>query len=125
MIWAIRKLSGIATPAYAAYSVSELAHQLKSSGAKALFTFTPLLKIALAAAKQADIPNKHVYILQLPSQVIEPNSTPHSVKSVNQLISEGISLPIIPEQTWRKGQGEKQVALLPFSSGTSGPPVGK
>lgn len=35
--YAIHELSGIATPANAAYSASEVEFQLKSSGAKALF----------------------------------------------------------------------------------------
>jgi ribosome assembly protein SQT1 len=38
LAYAVHRLSGIATPANAAYSVPELEFQLKSSGAKALFT---------------------------------------------------------------------------------------
>jgi ribosome assembly protein SQT1 len=38
LAYAAHRLSGIATPANAAYSASELEFQLKSSGAKCLFT---------------------------------------------------------------------------------------
>ncbi len=42
------------TPASAAYSAEELQHQLKTSGAAALFTCVPLLENALKAADAAD-----------------------------------------------------------------------
>lgn len=38
LAYAIHRLNGIATPANAAYSAPELEFQLKSSGAKVLFT---------------------------------------------------------------------------------------
>jgi len=38
LAYAVHRLSGVATPANAAYSAPELEFQLKSSGAKALFT---------------------------------------------------------------------------------------
>ena len=38
LAYSVHRLSGIASPANAAYSASELEFQLKSSGAKALFT---------------------------------------------------------------------------------------
>jgi ribosome assembly protein SQT1 len=38
LAYAIHRLDGIASPANAAYSAAELEFQLKSSGAKALFT---------------------------------------------------------------------------------------
>jgi acyl-CoA synthetase (AMP-forming)/AMP-acid ligase II len=43
LAYAIHRLDGIATPANAAYSASELEFQLKSSGAKALFTVCQLV----------------------------------------------------------------------------------
>jgi hypothetical protein len=41
LAYAIHRLSGVATPANAAYSAPELDFQLKSSGAKALVTVSP------------------------------------------------------------------------------------
>jgi len=40
--WAIHRLSGVASPANAAYSAEELVYQLKSSKAKCLFTVSLL-----------------------------------------------------------------------------------
>jgi len=42
LAYAVHRLNGIATPANAAYSASELEFQLKSSGAKALFTVSDI-----------------------------------------------------------------------------------
>ncbi|KAK5684589.1 hypothetical protein LTS10_004461 [Elasticomyces elasticus] len=61
--YAAHRLSGIVTPANATYTVEELAHQLKTSGAKAVFTCSSLLATALQAADMTEIPRKNVYIL--------------------------------------------------------------
>ncbi|KAM5380142.1 hypothetical protein ACJZ2D_003789 [Fusarium nematophilum] len=55
-IYGVHRLSGIVTPANAAYSAAELSHQLRSSGAKALITCVPLRKTALKAAEGAKLP---------------------------------------------------------------------
>jgi ribosome assembly protein SQT1 len=46
LAYAVHRLSGVASPANAAYSASELEFQLKSSGAKALFTVSQSTKHA-------------------------------------------------------------------------------
>lgn len=125
VIWAVHTLSGIVTLANAVYSVSELTHQLKSSKARVLFTCVPLLGVALAAAKQAGIPEKHVYILSVPHESSKSvgNSVSKRFKTLNQLIANGVELPVIERVPWATGRGARQVALLSYSSGTSGPPV--
>ncbi|KAI2617130.1 acetyl-CoA synthetase-like protein [Hypoxylon sp. NC1633] len=115
--FAVHCLSGIVTPANAMYSAAELEHQLKSSGAKALFTCIPLLETALKAAKACNIPNDKVFILQLPGQF-----DPVPFKSLDDLIEEGRTLPELEPLIWTKGQGARQVAYLCYSSGTSGLP---
>ena len=137
--WAVHRLSGVASPANAAYSAEELVYQLKSSGAKCLFTVSlshlkmiydqqlivkqciPLLEIALQAAKQCGIPEKHIYILEMPKEFSGNKRVPF--KSVSQLIEEGKNLPKVEELKWEKGQGARQAAYLCYSSGTSGLPV--
>lgn len=64
--YAVPRLSGVVTPANAAYSAAELQHQLVSSGAKALVTCVPLLDTALPAAKWAGIPENNIFIMDLP-----------------------------------------------------------
>jgi acyl-CoA synthetase (AMP-forming)/AMP-acid ligase II len=53
--WAILRLNGVSTPANAAYNATELGHQLKSCKAQALFTVSPLLDVALAAARDTGV----------------------------------------------------------------------
>ncbi|KAI5464273.1 hypothetical protein BGZ63DRAFT_412004 [Mariannaea sp. PMI_226] len=114
---AVHRLSGIVTPASAAYSAQELEHQLRSSGANALFTCVPLLETALAAAKGAKIPEERIFILPMAGF---DQKVPF--KTVDDLVEEGKSLPELPPLNWTPGQGARQVAYLCYSSGTSGLP---
>lgn len=140
LAWATHRLNGIATPANAAYTAAEVEFQMKSSGAKALFTVRvtdqqnqsqqelnlidqciPLLETALQASKAAGIPNNRIYILEMPRENTGDKTVPF--KTVGQLIGEGEKLPAIESLKWEKGQGAKQTAYLCYSSGTSGLPV--
>ena len=121
--WAIHRLSGISSPANAAYSRFELVHQLKSSGAKALFTCVPLLSLALEAASECGIPRNRVYLLSVPKEITGDAAIPKEFKTVEGLIQAGSNLPQLEELQWNKGQGAKQTAFLCYSSGTSGLPV--
>ncbi|KAI1014681.1 hypothetical protein LB503_004109 [Fusarium chuoi] len=118
-IYGVHRLNGIATPANAAYSSDELTHQLKASGAKALVTCTPLLEVALEAAKNVGISEENIYLFDIPRA--EPTSSfKHS--SVEELIKEGSKLQELDKLQWVQGQGARQTAFLCFSSGTSGLP---
>ncbi|KYK59858.1 AMP-binding enzyme [Drechmeria coniospora] len=114
---AIHRLSGVVTPASAAYSSQELQHQLHSSGAKALFTCLPLLENALPAAEGAGIPRDRIFLLPVPEV---PNKG--SFVTVDDLVAEGRHLPRVAPLHWTKGQGARQPAYLCYSSGTSGLP---
>lgn len=118
--FAVHRLSGIASPANAMYSASELEFQLKTSGAKALITCAPLLETALQAAKAVGIAEDKVFLMEgawdAPKQKLP-------FKTLDELIEEGKTLPEIQPLVWAKGQGARQVAYLCFSSGTSGLPV--
>lgn len=117
VLHAIHRLSGIATPANVAYSAGELEHQLRSSGAKALFTCVPVLDTALKAAKAVGIPEDKVFIMDVPLHAPKPH-----FKTVDDLIEIGRSVPDLEPLRWVKGQGARQVAFLCYSSGTSGLP---
>ncbi|PNY28991.1 4-coumarate-CoA ligase 1, partial [Tolypocladium capitatum] len=114
---AVHRLSGIVTPASAAYSAQELEHQLRSSGARALFTCVPLLGNALAAARAAGIPDDRVFLLPVP---VVAGEAPFA--TVDDLVAEGERLPPVAPLAWSKGQGARQTAYLCYSSGTSGLP---
>ncbi|KAM7222875.1 hypothetical protein V8F06_001773 [Rhypophila decipiens] len=117
VLHSVHQLSGIATPANVAYSASELEHQLKSSGAKVLFTCLPVLETALQAAKGAGIPEDKVFIMELPHHAKHPN-----FKTVDDLVEMGRSAPSLEPLKWAPGQGARQPAFLCYSSGTSGLP---
>ncbi|KAI5458989.1 hypothetical protein BGZ63DRAFT_490846 [Mariannaea sp. PMI_226] len=114
---AIHRLNGIVTPASAAYSARELEQQLRSSGAKALFTCVPLLEAALKAADAVGILRNHVFILPMPNI-----ASPPSFKTIDDLVGQGKSLAKLKPLDWAQGQGARQVAYLCYSSGTSGLP---
>ncbi|KAL2144522.1 hypothetical protein VTI28DRAFT_9027 [Corynascus sepedonium] len=117
VLHSVHRLSGIATPANVAYSASELEHQLRSSGAKALFTCVPVLETALQAAKAVGIPEDKIFLMDLPNQARK-----FGFKTVDDLVELGQSLPDLEPLRWVKGQGARQVAFLCYSSGTSGLP---
>ncbi|RYP13591.1 hypothetical protein DL767_010663 [Monosporascus sp. MG133] len=116
--FAVHRLSGIVTPANAMYSPSELEHQLRSSGAKALITCVPLLETALKATRAAGIPDDRVFIMDVAGEPAK--RVPF--KTLDDLIAEGCTLPEPEPLAWTKGQGGRQVAYLCYSSGTSGLP---
>lgn len=115
--YAIHRLNGIVTPANAAYSAPELAHQLKSSGAKALFIGGPQLQVGLEAAKTAGIPNDKIWLMGMPGF-----EKADGFVTVEELIAEGSDAPELDELKWTRGQGDRQPAFLCYSSGTSGLP---
>lgn len=115
---AVHRLAGVVTPASAAYSAPELEHQLRSSGAKALFTCEPLLETGLKAARTVGIPEDRIFILPMPGA---SGKLPYP--TIDDLVEEGENLAELERVKWPKGQGARQVAYLCYSSGTSGLPV--
>lgn len=60
--WAVHMLNGVSSPANATSTVDELAHQLRDSGARVLFTCTPLLKSACQAAISAGLSLDNIFV---------------------------------------------------------------
>ncbi|CAN8099762.1 unnamed protein product [Discula destructiva] len=118
---AVQRLNGIVTPASASYNQQELEYQLKTTNATVLFTCAPLLETALKAAEAVKLPRHRIFIVDTPANGYKPVD---GFVSVAQLIAEGAELPLLPKLQWIPGQGERQVAFICFSSGTSGLPKG-
>lgn len=125
MSWAVHRLSGVVSPASAAYSEAELTHQLISSGAKCIFTCESLLHIAVEAGEKAKISRRHIYLLDTPPLSTKPRGSAllRGIRTVGDLIEQGRKLKKIEALQWNVGQGAQQIAYLCFSSGTSGLPV--
>jgi acyl-CoA synthetase (AMP-forming)/AMP-acid ligase II len=113
----------VVSPANAAYSATELTHQLTHSKSKALFTCVPLLKTALEAAEKAGIPRDRIYLLDVPAEILGDAKAPTKFKTLDQLIQQGKWLPEVAKLNWGPGQGARTTAFLCYSSGTSGLPV--
>lgn len=120
--YAVHRFSGIVTPANAAYSAPELQQQLTSANVKVLFTCLPLLEVALPAAKAAGIPQDQIFLLPVPNAdgSLPKNNTPFL--TVEDLVRQGATSPLLPPLQWSQGQGARQPAFLCYSSGTSGLP---
>lgn len=123
VVWAVHRLGGLVTTANATYQTGELIHQLTSAKAKLLFTCQPLLPVALEAAAAVGIPRSRVYLIKLPEACLSGPSNPSNLKTVNELIASGEKKQSLEPLAWAPGDGKKKVALLCFSSGTSGLPV--
>lgn len=83
-----------------------------------MFTCPPLLENALKAATAAGIPKDRIFILRTAGF-----DNPPSYVTIDDLVTEGKSLPPLKPLNWVKGQGARQTAYLCYSSGTSGLPV--
>lgn len=105
--------------------MQELKHQLLDSKAKAVITCLPLLSTALEAASLAGLSRDHIYLIDLPPQVINGAEAPANFKYLSQLVETGKTLPEVEKLNWTAGEGARRTAYLCYSSGTSGLPVSR
>ncbi|MFE4498864.1 AMP-binding protein [Rhodococcus sp. NPDC056743] len=99
---------GVATTINALYTAEDIAKQLTDSKAKFLFTVSPLLPQAKAAADEVGIPAENVFVLD--------GAEGHL--SLRDLLGEGAQAPDVSFDP------ATQLAVLPYSSGTTGRPKG-
>ncbi|KAG7188841.1 hypothetical protein KM043_008447 [Ampulex compressa] len=97
------------------YTVDEISRQLKSSGAKAVITAAEVSSTALAAARSS-LPSDAPFVVIEDKFGVPPEGT----IPFKDLIARGKSLPPIN----RKSVSPDDLAVLPYSSGTTGMPKG-
>ncbi|KAI0667878.1 acetyl-CoA synthetase-like protein [Trametes maxima] len=115
VIWATHRLGGIVTGANPAYTADELVYQICTAKATVLFAHPDSLLVALEAAHIAGIPESRIALFDY-----APGST-HI--TVHDLVKEGLTQPQgYVEERLKTGEGKEKLALLFFSSGTTGRP---
>jgi 4-coumarate--CoA ligase len=111
-LWAALRLGVIPSCANPIYTPSELVHQLKLSKAKYILTHPSFIKTALEAARQVGIPESRIFLVTNPTKL--PFITVPDLIKVGETAPEIIPLKLAP------GESKRKLALLNFSSGTSG-----
>ncbi|MGC0365485.1 acyl-CoA synthetase (AMP-forming)/AMP-acid ligase II [Rhodococcus sp. 27YEA15] len=104
----ILRAGGTATTINALYTAEDIAKQLTDSQAKFLFTVSPLLPQAKSAADQVGIPVENVFVLD--------GAEGHA--SLRDLLGEDATAPEVSFDP------ATHLAVLPYSSGTTGRPKG-
>jgi acyl-CoA synthetase (AMP-forming)/AMP-acid ligase II len=114
VIWGTHYAGGIVSPANPGYTAEELAFQLRDSGAVALVTEVPQLKIALQAAKMVGIPENRIILI---GDQRDPEGRFKHFTSIRNISGT--------ERYRRvKVNPDKDLAFLVYSSGTTGKPKG-
>jgi acyl-CoA synthetase (AMP-forming)/AMP-acid ligase II len=108
----ILRAGATATTVNALFTANEIAKQLTDSGAKMLITITQLADGAKAAAEKVGLPESAVIILNGPGEGESPN--PNAI----DLLSQGLPAPEVSFDP------ATHLAVLPYSSGTTGNPKG-
>ncbi|KAF2440917.1 4-coumarate-CoA ligase-like protein [Karstenula rhodostoma CBS 690.94] len=112
--WGCHWAGGVLSPANPAYTVDELAFQLKDAGAKAIVTQMAFIKNAQEAATKVGIPLDRVIVMG------DQRDTSYKVKHFTSIIKTSGSARF--RRT--KAKPDQDLAFLVYSSGTTGHPKG-
>ncbi|PBK61302.1 acetyl-CoA synthetase-like protein [Armillaria solidipes] len=116
--WAIHRLGATIAAANPLYTIEELENLLSLTKATRILTDERFLKVVTPAANTFGIPTSSILLFDIGT--VNPSS---GYTMVSELVSYGEnSSAHIPEKRLAPGEGKTKVALLFFSSGTTGKP---
>ncbi|KAI0772849.1 acetyl-CoA synthetase-like protein [Trametes elegans] len=112
---AVHHLGGIVTTANPAYTAEEVKYQIEATKACLVFVHPANLPVALEAARALKIPT---------DRVVTFDSVPElDLTNIQDLVQDGLRVPQqFKELRLRPGEAKTKLALLCFSSGTTGKP---
>ncbi|KAI0752713.1 acetyl-CoA synthetase-like protein [Daedaleopsis nitida] len=114
-LWGIQKLGGIVSTANPTYTADELFHQLQLSKACFIVTHSAVLSVAREAARKVNIPPERIILF-------DPVAG-STLADLQTLVSMGLREPQqYTDLRFQPGEAKKKLALLSFSSGTTGKP---
>jgi AMP-binding enzyme len=115
-LWAAFRMGAVPSCANPIYTAHELVHQLRLSKSQYILTHPACIKPALEAAAEVGIPESRVFLIVKDSNL--------KLVNVPDLVILGLTAPEIVRVRLAPGESKRKVALLNFSSGTSGLPKG-
>jgi len=143
VVWSIHRLGGIvslvALPPYSLsqtlnhfltscsnpqFTADELCHQLRTANITFMIVHSTVLDVSIQAARAYGLSTERIIVIDKSSDASKTNTDPLLPRrAVPDLITKGLSSPrCFEEQTFQRGEGKVKVALLAWSSGTTGKP---
>ncbi|KIL59197.1 hypothetical protein M378DRAFT_111242 [Amanita muscaria Koide BX008] len=118
MIFAVHMLGGITSGANPDFHVNELVYQINETKPALIVALPECLDTAQKAADSAGIPSDRILVFNVPAADI-----PESYVTVDALVAFGEETKSdFQERKLKPGEAKTKVALLGFSSGTTGNP---
>lgn len=118
MMFAVHLLGGITSGANPDFHVNELVYQINETKPKLVITIPECLETTEKAIKVAGMTSDRIIVFNVPSTDISSDYT-----TVDELVAFGGESKIeIQERKFGPGEAKTKVALLSFSSGTTGNP---